>query len=245
MARLIMLRERRAEKWSDDPREIPVYSIADVARSLRMSANTLADWTQPRENIGAKKETFRPLIISPSLRADGRLSFYNILEAHVLLAALRFHKIPILAIRRALEVVRDEMPAKHPLAEYNFKTKGKHIFVEKVFSDGEKGTADASFNYQRVFTEVLDQYLDRIRRDQSGVPFRLLPIQPGTNGETQPVMMDIRFASGELVVTDTGISAGVLWGRLKAGHSIERLSRDYRLSPEKIKGAIDYLTAAA
>jgi len=229
-----------APKWPDDPQELPIYDIADVARSLRMNASVLADWTKPRANHGRKHETFHPLIIVPdSGLAEGRLSFYNALEAHMLLAIRRFHGIPMLEVRRVMQWVRETMPSRHPLVDYSFSTKGKHLFIEKLGP-----TFDVSQDGQQLLS-FLDLYLDRIRRDESGLALRLFPIVPGTQGESAPVMMDIRFASGRLVVADTGVLASVIDGRFKAGHSIEKLARDYRLPPEKIQGAIDYLKARA
>lgn len=237
------------QKWPDDPRDIPMYTIAEVASSLRMHPSTLADWTTPRVSLGQRNETFAPLIDAPeSELAGGRLSFYNVIEAHMLLATLRHHMVPILTVRRALDWVKRTMPVPHPLVEYKFQTKGKHIFVSKLMAHTEgqpKGTVDASLAGQHIISEILDRYLMRIHRDQSGVANRLFPIAPGTHGETEPVMMDINFASGKLVVTETGVLAAVLHGRYKAGHSIEKLVRDYRLSPEQIRGAIDYLETAA
>ena len=207
---------------------------------MRMNASVLADWTKPRVDHGHKRERFDPLIILPeSGLAEGRLSFNNALEAHILLAIRRVHGIPMLEVRRAMQWVRETTPSLHPLLDYGFSTKGKHLFIDKL---GE--TLDANQDGQQILG-FLNLYLDRIRRDDSGLALRLFPITPGTQGESEPVMMDIRFASGRLVVSETGILATVLSGRFKAGHTIERLARDYRLPPEKIQGAIDYLKARA
>jgi uncharacterized protein (DUF433 family) len=227
-------------KWPNDPKELPIYDIVDVARSLRVDETVLSDWTKPRFEHGRRKENFEPLIALPeSGLAEGRFSFYNALEAHMLLLFRRFHKIPMLDVRRAVKWVSAEIPSKHPLVDYSFSTKGKHLFVK-----GLGPTFDAN-RYGQQILSLLDLYLTRIHRDDSGFAFRLFPIVPGTKGETEPVMMDIRYASGRLVVAETGVLASVIDGRHKAGHSIERLARDYRLPPEKIQGAIDYLRANA
>lgn len=244
---VVNINRARQASWSDDVREIPIYTITDVAHYLRMHPNTLYSWTLPKVEMGKKRENFRPLInVNKSYTSEWMLSFFNVLEAHTLLAALRYHHLPILTVRRAIELVYDDMPSsRHPLAEYTFKTKGKHLFVEQLLS-AKKRVTDYIGHRQTVLVDVLDTYLDRITRDQSGLPIRLFPVKPGaTPDPSQPVMMDLDFASGSLVVADTGIRAAVLRGRYKAGHTLERLSRDYHLSVEKIKGAIDYLEAAA
>jgi uncharacterized protein (DUF433 family) len=225
--------------WPTDPSVLPIYSIAEVARSLRMSESVLADWTRPQSEYGKRSETFAPLIQVPDLDiGQGRLSFYNAVEAHVLLAIRKAHKIPMLEVRRVLNHVREKLPSKHPLVDYDFATKGKHLFIQQITA-----TVDLSAGDQVIIHEILDRYLKRIHRTQSGVAMRLIPIAPGTTGETQPVMMDMDFSSGRLVVFDTGVLVAVIHGRAKAGHTLERLARDYRLTPEQIKGAIDYLEA--
>lgn len=49
--------KRRAQPWPDDPRDIPAFTITEVARSLRMSPDRLSDWLKPREEYGRIRKT--------------------------------------------------------------------------------------------------------------------------------------------------------------------------------------------
>ncbi len=227
--------------WADDPKELPIYSISDVAQALRMGEGALSDWTKPKIRHGRKGENFDPLVLLPEQGlADGRLSFYNAIEAHMLLSMRRRYKVPMLEVRRALKKIRETEPSRHPLAEYSFQKKGKHLFLETI---GEN--IDMSQGGQKILGEILDEYLTRIERDTSGVAFRLTPVLPGSGLEVRPVMMDMKYSSGKLVIMDTGIRVDVVHGRYRAGHSIEKLARDYRLTEDQIKGAIQYATSKA
>jgi uncharacterized protein (DUF433 family) len=243
----IVPKSRRQEQASD-PRDIPIYRVSEVARSLRMREERLLDWTHPQDDYGHHGERFSSLIeVHDSGSGEGRLSFFNVVEAHILLSTRDYDKVPMLHIRRALEWIRREIPAPHPLIEHNFETNGKHLFLRKLSEFGEQDLINVSTFGQRGFAEVLDLYLRRIRRDNLGFPVRLFPLSPDsqTSVGPEPVMMDLAFASGDLVITDTGIRASVAYGRYLAGEPIERLARNYRIEPYRIQAAIDYLAAAA
>ena len=246
---------RAARAFPDDIREMPVFSIPEIARYLRMNSDSLSDWTKPKYGYGRQSENFGPLI-KPAGDGDTPLSFYNAIEAHMLIAARSMHKVPMLNVRRALEWTTQQMPSAHPLIDYKFQTNGKHLFVSKLVEEQvsdlreagatEEALYNASLLGQREISGIVELFLQRIARNASGLANRLFPIAPHTRGETRPVMMDISLASGQLVIADSGVSAYAVYGRYKnAGHSIEKLARDYRLAPERIEGAINYLETAA
>src|SRR3712207_785505 len=78
-----------------DPREVPAYTIGDAARYLHMPAATLRSWfvgrTYPRRRGGPG--SFKRLITPADAQAS-RLSFLNLVEAHVLRALRTEHGVP-------------------------------------------------------------------------------------------------------------------------------------------------------
>src|SRR5207302_3289557 len=72
----------------------------------------------------------KPLIILPERRLPS-LSFFNLVEAHVLDAIRREHRIPMHKVRRALDYVQTHMPSEHPLADQRFETDGMELFIER------------------------------------------------------------------------------------------------------------------
>src|ERR1700733_3303640 len=113
-----------------DRREIPRYGIKDAAHSLGMSVATLDSWVNGRQYPTASgQKFFKPLII---LAAPGQLSFYNLVEAHILLSTRKKHHVEMPAIRTAIAYVRKMYPSPRPLLSENFLTDGRDLFVKKI-----------------------------------------------------------------------------------------------------------------
>src|SRR5438128_969211 len=111
------------KEMPSDPRDIPIYQVSEVARSLRTREDRLLEWTRPQTDYGHYGEQFGPLIeVSDIGLRQSKLSFFNVVEAHILLSTRDYDKVPMLHVRRALEWVKHEMPSPHPLLDYNFET---------------------------------------------------------------------------------------------------------------------------
>jgi hypothetical protein len=83
-----------------DLRNRPVYGPAEAARYLHLPAATLRTWLVGRDYPkGDSKATFHPLI-EPASRQPLQLSFYNLIEAHVLRALRTEHGIALAELRR-------------------------------------------------------------------------------------------------------------------------------------------------
>jgi hypothetical protein len=91
-----------------DRRDVPRYGIEEAARCLGMSAATLDSWVNGRKYPTAGGQRFfKPLIELPT---PGSLSFYNLVEAHILLSTRKKHKVEMPSIRRAIDYVRKTYP---------------------------------------------------------------------------------------------------------------------------------------
>jgi hypothetical protein len=85
-----------------DPREIPTYGFYESAHALKIPADTLTSWVRGRKyptRHGIK--TFEPLITVPDPELP-LLSFFNLIEAHVLDAIRYKDKIPLKNVRNAM-----------------------------------------------------------------------------------------------------------------------------------------------
>jgi uncharacterized protein (DUF433 family) len=231
-----------------DRRDSPRYGIEEAARCLGMSAATLNSWVNGRKyptSTGAK--FFAPLI---QLAGPGNLSFYNLVEAHILLSTRKKHKVEMPSIRRAMDYVRKTYPSAHPLLTENFLTDGKDLFVKKIEgSGGREQTINVSSWGQLGLGPILDFYLRRIERDEKGWPIRLYPIRmnwPGDVAQDPPkvVVIDPAVSSGRPVVNGTGVMAEVIVGRFNTGEGIESIAEDYGLKVSQIEEAIRYARAA-
>jgi uncharacterized protein (DUF433 family) len=231
-----------------DRRELPKYGISEAARSLGMSAATLGSWVNGRTYpTSAGPRFFKPLI---DLKAAGTLSFYNLVEAHILLSTRKKHKVEIPAIRRAVDYVRKAYPSAHPLLSENFETDGKALFIKKLAAaQGQEQTINVSRYGQLGIGPILDLYLRRIDRDEQGWPVKLFPIRLNWAGDVNQdpprvVVIDPAVSSGRPVVDGTGVMAEVIFGRFNTGGGVESIAEDYGLQVAQIEEVIRYAPAA-
>lgn len=219
-----------------DPREIPNYGITEVAYYFRIPVATLHSWVKGRPyklRYGTTK-FFQPLISLPNEDVP-LLSFMNVVEAHVL-NAIRGYNVPIRTIREALDYVQQVIPSKHPLADQNFETDGKDLFLREL-----GGLINASRRGQYAMEQVVDIYLRRIQRDSVGFPRRLYPFLANADSNApRLIMIDPFISFGRPVIAGTGISTAIISERREAGETVTELAIDYGRTEEEINAAILY-----
>jgi len=231
-----------------DRRELPTYGVKEAAHFLGMPLATLTSWVKGRNYpTSSGSRFFRPLI-EPA--APGLLSFFNLVEAHILLSTRKKHQVEMPAIRRAIDYVNRFHPSRHPLLSEVFLTDGKDLFVKKIESKaGREQTINVSRGGQLGFGSILDFYLRRIERDDKGWPIRLFPIRmnwPGdvTSDPPRVVVIDPGVSSGRPVINGTGVMAEIVVGRFNSGEGMESIADDYGLQVSQIEEVIRYAPAA-
>ncbi len=231
-----------------DRREIGTYGLKEAARFLGMPPATLTSWVNGRTYpTSSGPRFFKPLIALPS---PGLLSFYNLVEAHILLATRKKHQVEMPAIRSAIDYVKKFYPSRHPLLTETFLTDGKDLFVRKIQTKADREqTINVSRGGQLGFGPILDFYLRRIERDSKGWPIRLFPVRmnwPGdvNNDPPRVVVIDPTISSGRPVVNGTGIMAEIIVGRFNTGEGMESIADDYGLDVGQIEEVIRYAPAA-
>lgn len=219
---------RRPDRMRGDLRDFPRYSISEAALYVRVPSRTLAAWTLGQDywTRQGHLQTFKPLI-EPADPENKLLSFYNLVEAHVL-RATREYGVPLQNVRKALEYIRESTPGKHPLLIRTFEVAGRELFIKQLGK-----TVNATRHGQLAMRKILEQYLQRIDRDARGLPLRIFPIK------AKRLVIDPRFSSGKPIVKDRGVVASVLWGRNKTGESIPEIAKDYGLTEIEVKEAIE------
>lgn len=229
--------------YKEDPREVPVYTLAQAARYLKIPEVTLKTWIKGRKypvDGGNKQKFFQPVILLPDPRIP-RLSFVNLVEAHVLNGIRRIENIPFRKVRQAISYLKKQYPSKHPLADRLFQTDGVDLLIEDVGK-----LINVSKDGQMEMREIVDKYLRRIDRDPSKhLPIRLYPFLRNTHQEEEPlsVVIDPLVSFGRPTLVKTGIPTAVIAERFYAGDSMENLARDYGIEREKIEEAVRYETS--
>src|SRR5437660_12589338 len=125
-------------------------------------------------------------VIQPAAKCPVALSFINLIEAHVLAAIGRKHRVDMPAVRRAIEYLKKEFGSPHPLADHKFETNGVDLFVERF---GQ--LMSVSQGGQLAVRKLLRAHLRRIDRDDKGFPLRLYPFtRLGATGEPKNIVID-------------------------------------------------------
>ena len=164
------------------------------------------------------------------------LSFLNLIEAHVLAAIRRKHRVEMPAVRRAIDFIKNKIGSPHPLADHKFETNGVDLFIEhlgRFISVSEGG--------QIAVRELLEAHLKRIERDDHGIPIRLYPFtRVGETDQPKNIVIDPFISFGKAVITGTGVSTDIVAERFKAAESADELAHDYGCAREPLGKTILY-----
>jgi uncharacterized protein (DUF433 family) len=235
-----MTTKRRRTAVPDDPSEVALYSVAEAAFIIGVSSRTLHQWIYGRDYKAQGEIRTSPPLIKPADTREGLLSFSNLAEAHVL-DAIRKHNFPMTAIREAIDAIKQQYPSEreHPLITAEFYRHGKRLFIKKL---NETISVSRPTQGQRVLGgDMLDVYLERIRRDDRDLPVRLFPMRANPDSR---IMVDLFIASGQPVISNTGILADFIHERHVTGESIEEIAQDYGIDSRAVADAIRYVAAA-
>ncbi len=224
---------------SEDITRIPCYSYREAAHYISVPTSTLRAWCR------GTRGGFRPVIDPDGAPGEG-LSFLNLVEAYVLAAIRRVHNIPMPRVREALDFVGHRLDIDRPLAHVELLTDGLDLFLKELDSL-MKVTRQTG---QYAMPPLLDAHLQRIRRDDSGMPIKLYPF---TRKDVSPealraIEVDPRFAFGRPVLAGRSVPTVVIADRFKAGDTISDIAGDYEVSTDQIEEALrsefDYPKAA-
>lgn len=220
---------KRKDEGREDPRDLPAYGVAEAAHYLQIPETTLRSWVLGRHYRTEEGEQFFKPLIDLADREQHVLSFFNLVEAHVLNALRRKHKISPAKVRLALDYLQEHFPSQHPLADREFETDGSNLFLQRYGA-----LINLSESGQLAMRNLLKEHLRRIGRDAAGRAAKLYLF----TARPKAVVVDPRISFGRPVIAGTGIPTRVVAQRFKGGDSIELLAKDYGRTPEEIQEAI-------
>ncbi len=222
-----------------DARFAPAYGVSEAARYLNIPPSTLRSWISG-VRYGSDRSNFEPVISVPPAEIV-QLSFVNLVEAHVLVALRRVHKVRLQDIRVALDTLEKQFPKQlHPLAFETFATDGKDLFLKHI---GQ--LINLSRRGQLEMGKIIDMYLHRIEYDTSG-PVILYPFTRGSfqeDDQPKAVLMNPYISFGRPVLAGRGVPTELVFERFNAGELIDTLAEDYGRKRWEIEEAIRYESA--
>jgi uncharacterized protein (DUF433 family) len=168
------------------------------------------------------------------------LSFWNLIEAHVLRSLRADHGVSIGAVRKAVAFAERQLDIDRLLLSPELCSEAGRLFLDRY---GELINLSASG--QLAMRQVMMAYLKRVRWDDMRLPIRLHPFVTGEAASAEmPIAIDPRISFGRPVLVSRGISTAVIAERLDAGESIDELAADYELTTEDVELAVVYERAA-
>ncbi len=223
-----------------DIRHQPAYGPAEAARYLRLPAATLRTWLVGRDYPkGDAHARFHPLI-RPASNQPLQLSFYNLIEAHVLRALRTEHGVALAQLRQAIAYAEKKLQLQRLLLSPELRTHAGRVFLDRYAE-----LIDLSASGQLAMRKLLEDHLQRVEWDDWKFPVRLYPyVGASQQAGDRPIAIDPQIAFGRPIVQRAGVSTAAIADRIDAGESVEAVADDYDLTREEIEQAVLYSRAA-
>lgn len=219
----------------DDLRNQPAYTLAEAARYLKVAPATLRSWVvgRPYHRRDGTAQ-FKPLI-RPAGSPPPMLSFWNLIEAHVLRSLRTDHGVKMDALRRAIDYAQRSERIDRLLLSAELRTDAGKLLLER-YGQLIELSASGQVAMRRLFTE----HLARVEWDEWQFPVRLYPAMGEALTANRPIAIDAQVAFGRPVVAKRGVTTGTIADRIDAGESVADLAADYDLTSDEVEEAVLY-----
>jgi uncharacterized protein (DUF433 family) len=228
---------REAEK--PDLREQAAYGLAEAARYVKLPAATLRSWVAGREYPRAKGVGHFPPLIHPPRKQPPVLSFWNLIEAHVLRSLRTEHGVSLKELRQALGYAERTLQVERLLLRKELRTDAGKVFLDRY---GE--LIELSASGQIAMRMLFEEHLKRVEWDEWKFPVRLYPFVSADTPAPRTIAIDPKIAFGRPVIARAGISTAAIAARIDAKEPASELAADYDLTVEEIEQAVLYERAA-
>lgn len=219
----------------------PLYSLAEASRYLGLSHSTFRSWARGYD-VRVKDRTVIGKPVITALGTPGQrgasVPFVGLAEGYAL-TAIRKSGVPLQRIRPALEQLNKEMGISHALASRQLFTDGIDVLYDYAKrAVGQEADAVRELvvvrQNQRVFPEVVENYLKRITWGSDGYAL-VIPL-PGF--QQADVVADARRGFGQPTFVHGGARLEDVLGLFHAGESIVTVAAEFGLRPFEVEDAI-------
>lgn len=234
---------------SVDRFETLLYGIGEAAGYLSIPPSTLTTWAYgyERPKAGARRATAEPIItaVRPQHSGDAAVPFIGLAEAYAL-AAFRSGRVPMQRIRPAIDVLDVELGLEHALASRRLYTDGAEVLFDYATNAGDTPEGDSARelvvvrNNQRVFSEVVQAYLQRVDFAADGYA-QLIRLPQYWAAE---VTIDPDHGFGRPRFSRGGASVEDVIDLFRAGEPVDAVADEYGLSRDEVEDAIRVATRA-
>lgn len=229
---------RRRDVIEDERFTRRLYTVSAAARLVGMSPSTLRTWSHGYEKTFTDRPRVKqgPVITAIEDGSPDRRSipFIGLVEATVV-QAFRRTGLPMQRIRKALDVLARQGELEHALASQQMYSDGANVLYDyaQKHHDKQLRLLTVVQTGQRVFHEVIDEYLKRIHFGDEWATELILPV---TRRHLLRVVPGI--AGGDALFVEGGAPLSAVQSRAYAGEPIESIAADYGTPIEDIREAL-------
>lgn len=230
--------------------ETPLYGVGEAAGYLDLPPSTLGNWAYGyrRRSLGAGVIAAKPVVtaIRPARAHAAAIPFIGLAEAYAL-AAFRHVGVPMQRIRPAIEVLHRELGLKFALASQRLYTDGAEILYDYSQHAADTAAGESARelvvvrNNQRVFSEVVDQYLRRVDFAPDGYA-QVIHLPQYRVAE---VTIDADHAFGRPRFSRGGAGLQDVIDLFLAGEPVAAVAAEFGLSRDEVEDALRVTARAA
>jgi uncharacterized protein (DUF433 family) len=220
-----------------DPRDLPRYTYPEAARATGVPASTIGAWVRGQEYARKNDRGFAvPVISKPG---EGRLSFFNLIEVHVLRGLRTKHAVKLEHVRQAAIIAEKKYKVKKLLISEQLRFDAGGLFLEQYGQLEQLTPAE-----QYAMKEVLGAYLDRIDFGEGGLPKDFSPLERLAPTGRRLILVSPLISFGRPIIKRLGVTTQTIADRFNAGESEGSIIEDYGLEQAELKEALAYESAA-
>jgi uncharacterized protein (DUF433 family) len=234
---------------ADRARE-PRYTIPEAAAYSGIPVSTVRRWSlgHVRTYHGQRRRD-EPLIQLDGSRYAVPLSFLNLLELRFLASYRR--RVPLQAIRRALEYAGTALGEERPLLTVDFRTRGRSLFLKFAEEAGEDdavlldvsrgGQFSIDTASEKLWPSALDEFMRSVDYDdEQRAAFRWWPL-----GREKPVIINTLYNGGRPSTAVSGVRTRAIAVHRREGLRLAEIAYDVGATEDEVAAALTFEHAAA
>lgn len=202
-----------------------VYSVPEVARLTKLSAQRIHRWCAASDDDGAFKPTYE------SDTGKRGLSFLDLIDIGVT-GELREKGVPLQTLRRAYRNLQNKFGVEHAFCYRRLWTDGKTVFLEVLGDEGQEQLVDME-RRQHVLSKVIKPFLQGVEYDKRDLASRW--------NIAKGLVIDPDLNYGAPTLKQTGHATYLIASLVVAnGNDIAKVSDWYSITPDEIRRAIAF-----
>lgn len=229
--------------------DVPRYTVPQAARFLGVADSTFRRWVDGYEmtpNNRVVPTIGAPIIHTASdVARSPRLAFAGLVEGLVI-DALRQAGLSLQAIRRITRTLQTDFGDEWALASHRLTLSGgqdrsgPEVLWDYATDHGDEEVLVALDSRQRVFTDVVADYLERIVYVDEYAGQVYLPVT-----REHLILIDPTRHFGQPIFASNATPLSAVLDRVEMGEPVRSVARDYELDHDEVQLAVQQASALA